>query len=81
MKSERPVWVPEEREFRPVCVFDGQRLRHGNRIGGPALVEQPNTTLFVSGSFDLAVDALGSFLVYRRGREDALPEPLQGGAR
>ncbi len=75
------MWVPEERGFRPVPVFDGQRLRHGNRIAGPALVEQRNTTLFVSGSFDLVVDALGSFLVYRRGREDVVPEPLRGGTR
>jgi N-methylhydantoinase A len=81
LKSERPVWVPEEGGFRPVAVFDGHRLRHGNRVAGPAVVEQRNTTLFVSGVFDLAVDALGSFLVYRRDRSDALPESLRGGAR
>jgi N-methylhydantoinase A len=80
-KSERPVWVSEERAFRPVPVFDGHRLRFGNRVRGPAVVEQRNTTLFVSASFDMAVDPLGSFLVYRRDREDALPEALRGGSR
>ena len=53
----------------------------GGRLPGPAVVEQRNTTLFVSASFDVAVDAMGSFLVYRREREDALPEDLRGGQR
>jgi N-methylhydantoinase A len=77
-KSEREAWVPEDAAFRPVPVYDGHRLRFGNRIRGAALVEQRNTTLFVSAAFDLAVDSLGSFVVYRRGREDALPESLRG---
>jgi len=72
--------VAEEREFRPVAVFDGHRLRCGNRILGPAVVEQRNTTLFVGGSFDMVLDPMGSFLVYRRGREDVLPGALRGGA-
>ena len=80
-KSERSVWVPEERDFRLVPVFDGHRLRFGNRVPGPAVVEQRNTTLFVSGSFDMAVDVMGSFLVCRRDREDALTRALRGGAR
>jgi N-methylhydantoinase A len=80
-KSDRRVWIPEEREFRPVPVFDGQNLRCGNQIRGPAVVEQRNTTLFVSAAFDVVLDSMGSFFVYRRGREDALPASLQGGLR
>jgi N-methylhydantoinase A len=77
-KGERQVWVPEAAGFRPVPVFDGHRLRFGNRLSGPAMVEERNTTLFVSAAFDAAVDALGSLLVYRREREDVLPESLRG---
>jgi N-methylhydantoinase A len=66
LKNERPVWVPEDGDFRNAPVFDGHRLRHGNRVPGPAVVEQRNTTLFVSASFDVEVDALGSFVVRRR---------------
>jgi N-methylhydantoinase A len=80
-KSDRRVWIPEEREFRPVPVFDGHNLRCGNQIHGPAVVEQRNTTLFVSAAFDVVLDSMGSFFVYRRGREDALPASLQGGLR
>ena len=58
-KSERQVWVPEERDFRLVPVFAGHRLRFGNRLPGPAVVEQSNTTLFVSASFDMAVERDG----------------------
>ena len=58
VKTERAVWVPEDREFRPVSVFDGHALRYGNRVSGPAVVEQRNTTLFVSAAYDLVVDAL-----------------------
>jgi N-methylhydantoinase A len=76
-KNERPVWVPEQAGFRPVPVFDGHGLRNGNRVRGPAVVEQRNTTLFVSAAFDMVVDAMGSFLVYRRERADVLPESLR----
>jgi len=81
MKNERKVWVPEERGFRSVPVFDGHRLRCGNRIVGPAVLEQHNTTLFVSASFDVVVDGLGSCVVYRRGREDLLTGLLLGESR
>jgi N-methylhydantoinase A len=81
MKNERPVWVPEEAGFRPVPVFDGHRLRYGNRFRGPAVVEQRNTTLFVSAAFDLVVDSLGSFVVHHRGKEEALPVSLREGER
>jgi N-methylhydantoinase A len=76
-KGEREAWVPEERGFAPVAVYDGHGLGCGNQLRGPAIVEQRNTTLFVSAAFDVVVDALGSFVVYRRGREDALPASLR----
>ena len=41
----------------------------GNRIAGPAIIEQVNTAMFVSAAYDCAVDAFGTFAVYRRGRE------------
>ena len=70
LKNERAVWVPEQTGFRPVPVFDGHRLRFGNRVPGPAVVEQRNTTLFVSAAFEMVVDRMGSFVVSRRGNAD-----------
>jgi N-methylhydantoinase A len=70
LKNERPVWVPEQTGFRPVPVFDGHRLRFGNRVPGPAVVEQRNTTLFVSAAFEMVVDRMGSFVVGQSGKAD-----------
>jgi N-methylhydantoinase A len=36
------------------------------------LVEQQTTAIFVSDSYDCVVDALGSFVLYAKGREDLL---------
>ena len=72
-KGERRVWIPEDSDFRPIPVFDGHCLRYGNRFRGPAVVEQRNTTLFVSAAFNVVVDSMDSFVVFRRDRIDALP--------
>ncbi len=77
VKSEREVWIPERGDFSPVTIYDGHMLRSGNRITGPAVVEQRNTTLFVSAAFDLVVDRMGSFIVYDREKKDALPASLR----
>jgi len=80
-KNEREVWVPEDGGFRSVPVFDGHLLRCGNRFRGPAVVEQRNTTLFVSAAFDLVVDELDSYVVFHRDRRDALPQTLRAEGR
>lgn len=69
-KGERPVYIPESRQFDTVPVYDGHRLRFGNRITGPAMIEQETTAIFVSAAYDCVIDALGSFALYRKGRED-----------
>ncbi|MFO1223340.1 MAG: hydantoinase/oxoprolinase family protein [Burkholderiaceae bacterium] len=71
-KGRRSMYIPERDAFAPVPVYDGHRLRCGHRIAGPALIEQQTTAIFVSDSFDCTVDALGSFVLYAKGREDLL---------
>jgi N-methylhydantoinase A len=77
LKGERGVYVPEELSFRQVCVYDGHKTRHGNVIEGPALIEQVNTTLLLTATYDCVCDKHGSFVVFRRGREDRLPSTLR----
>ncbi|MHC4992890.1 MAG: hydantoinase/oxoprolinase family protein, partial [Planctomycetota bacterium] len=77
LKGERHAWSPHERVSKPVPVFDGHRTRHGNHIRGPALIEQVNTTLLLTGTHDCVCDHHGSFVAYRRGREEQLPEALR----
>jgi N-methylhydantoinase A len=70
LKGRRSVYVPEANAFQTVPVYDGHRLGFGNRIAGPAMIEQVTTAVFVSASYDCAMDAYGSFALYRKGRED-----------
>lgn len=69
-KAERCMYVPEEGASKCVPVYDGHRTRHGHRITGPALIEQANTTLLLTASFDCLCDKYGSFVVHRKGEED-----------
>jgi N-methylhydantoinase A len=70
LKGRRSLYVPEANAFRTVPVYDGHKLGFGNRIAGPAMIEEVTTAVFVSESYDCAVDAYGSFALYRKGRED-----------
>ena len=76
LKGRRSVYIPETKTFREVPVYDGHRMRHGNRIAGPAMIEQETTAIFVSDAFDCVVDALGSFALFRKGREDLVKSSL-----
>jgi N-methylhydantoinase A len=69
-KGRRDNYVPEENAFRSVPVYDGHRLRFGQRIAGPAIVEEVTTAIVLTGSWDAIVDKFGSFVLFRKGRED-----------
>ena len=76
LKGERTVYIPEDRSLRSVPVYDGHKTRHGNYIAGPALIEQVNTTLLLTASFDCLCDKYGSFVVFRQGHQSRLPSSL-----
>lgn len=69
-KRHRKVYLPNEREFREVPVFDGLALQYGNRIEGPAIVEQVNTTTFVAPEFNVLTDRYGSFTMFLKKSEE-----------
>ncbi len=70
LKGSRSLYVPEQAAYREVRIYDGDALRHGNRIDGPALIETVTTAVLVSANFDCVVDHYGSFVLYQKGRED-----------
>ena len=47
-------------------VFERERLRPGDEIGGPALIVEPQTTTFVSARFAARVDTVGNIVMTRR---------------
>jgi N-methylhydantoinase A len=60
LKGARRAFVPERGHFEEVPVYDGHRLRAGNVVPGPALLERVDTTVLVSAGFTATVDPLGS---------------------
>ncbi|MEK7756022.1 MAG: hydantoinase/oxoprolinase family protein, partial [Planctomycetota bacterium] len=76
-KGERRIYEPEEQAPRFVSVYDGHKTRYGHRMAGPAVIEQVNTTLLLTAGYDCICDPYGSFVVYRRGREDRLSPQLR----
>jgi N-methylhydantoinase A len=55
-KGERPVYFEERGGFAGAPVYDRDRLRPGNRIAGPAVVEERITTVIVHPGWNLRVD-------------------------
>jgi len=77
LKGERPIHVPEERAVRSVPVYDGHATRHGNLIAGPAVIEQVNTTLLLTSTYDCVCDPYGSFVSFPKEARDRLPDRLR----
>ncbi|MBM3302386.1 MAG: hypothetical protein FJY85_20845 [Deltaproteobacteria bacterium] len=69
-KRLRSVYMPNEKVFKDIPVFDGLSLQFGNRIEGPAIVEQVNTTTFVAPEFNVVTDRFGSFTMYLKHLEE-----------
>ena len=59
----REIFWPDRMERIESTVFDGGRLRHGNRVEGPAIVELPFTSIPVGVGQALECDAFGNFVL------------------
>ncbi|MEW5722486.1 MAG: hydantoinase/oxoprolinase family protein [Thermodesulfobacteriota bacterium] len=73
-KGRRRVWRPVDKSFEETPVFDGLALQYGNRVEGPAIIEQVNTTTFVTGQYNVLVDKFGSYTMYLKSKESELKE-------
>jgi N-methylhydantoinase A len=63
VKGERPVYVGEAAAYESVVVYDAERLRPGNELAGPAVIEADDTTVFVHPGQRLRVDGLANFRI------------------
>jgi N-methylhydantoinase A len=59
LNGRRKAWLAGR--FVTVPVYDGTRLRAGHIVRGPAIVEEPFTTVVIYPSHRAAVDRLGNF--------------------
>ena len=51
----------------PVPIYEGADIPVGRVIEGPAVVEEPTTTIFVPESFDIELDRSGSYFMVAKG--------------
>ncbi len=78
-KRKRKIYLPIEKEFKEVPVYDGHRLRYGNKVDGPAIIEQINTTTLVTSEFCVQSDKYGSYTMYAKGKEADIQKKLEIG--
>ena len=69
-KGSRSAYLPKEKKFAEVPVYDGFGLTYGKRLSGPCIIEQVNTTTFVTPEFDVVVDKLGTYTLYLEENEE-----------
>jgi N-methylhydantoinase A len=60
-RGRRDIYWPDFKRIVPTPIYDGARLRPGNRISGPGVVETTDTTIVIYPGRRLRVDAFGNF--------------------
>jgi N-methylhydantoinase A len=78
LKKKRKVYLPLKGAFEEVPVYDGHKLRYGNRVEGPAVIEQVNTTTFVTPEYNILCDKYGSYTMYLKTKEKEIKKKLVG---
>ena len=63
LKRKRRVYFKELGGFIETSCYDGDKLRHGNVIKGPAIIEEKKTTVVVPPRSKVTVDAYENYLV------------------
>jgi N-methylhydantoinase A len=61
--AERDCWFAGEKVATPI--YDGRELLAGNRIAGPAVIEEPTTTVVIPASYTATVDNERSYHLTR----------------
>ena len=72
LKKKRKIYLPHKKAFEEVPVYDGHKLRYGNKIEGPAIIEQVNTTTFVTPEYNVLCDKFGSYTMYLKEKEEKI---------
>jgi N-methylhydantoinase A len=65
VKRKRQAYFQELGGFIETPCYDANQLEHGNIIEGPAIVEDPTTTIVVPRGAELMVDAYHNYIIRR----------------
>jgi N-methylhydantoinase A len=65
LKRRRQVCFEGTKGFIETPCYDGERLRHGNLIKGPAIIEGTKTTVVIPPEYLLRVDVYGNYVMRR----------------
>jgi len=63
LKGERDVFFEESRGFVSASIYDGDAMRYGNIVEGPAIIEQRVTTTVVPPGARLEVAKYGDYII------------------
>ena len=66
LKRHRPVLWSLAKGFEETPAYDGTRLKCGDRIAGPAIIEEPATTVVIPASYNCTVDKVKNYILSRR---------------
>ncbi|MCH2115659.1 MAG: hydantoinase/oxoprolinase family protein [Pirellulales bacterium] len=62
-KNRRQVYFPEAKKTLPCEVYDRYQLKYGNRIAGPAIVEEIDSTVLIHPGSHADVDRFGNLVI------------------
>jgi N-methylhydantoinase A len=62
--EHRLVHLDAQFGFQTVPIYDGNEMRPGHELTGPALIEERNTTILVGPGDRLEIDSSDNFLIH-----------------
>ncbi len=70
LKGRRPAYFPEYGAYRDTPVYDRYQFRHGDRIEGPAIIEERESTAVIGPGGDIMVDSRLNLVVSLKGTSE-----------
>jgi len=62
IKGQRRIYYDDE--FHTVPIYNGAKIGHGNKIAGPAIIEEATTTILLTPDYEMSSDKYNNYLIY-----------------
>ena len=70
-------WPEEDAGWVETAIYDGESLAGGHVLAGPAIVEQPGTSVVIPPGADARVDGLRNLIITLQGAGLALEAEIE----